>query len=981
MSENRLKMNRTDFVHGLQLTSVTTETEETKQMKRERRERMKRGLFCVFFDEAMPASLRADSSLLPAPSVAPSTLSLAEKAQGTVLLRRDVVVPLRAPRSYTKLSLALLAPKLALKNTLLLDQSLPALSNLSDVDLLRQNPVTSKYVVKGLSRVLQSSDSESVLRNFALNFQFSQCNLKHREVSLKPLLINGRCAQDGALTAMHILSLQKDLKIICEPASQYDVMEPGACSNSGDFQPSDAPQFASTSVLDYRMQFSNEDILNFIIEKEVFLRRFDILDLPVTKPVAIVASPQNTWTWSMCYSIIQLPLSPIQMPDICDLITPITSMSCSSDLSALINSLKGQCGELIESAIMKAPMDVFASKRYMVPSLPPPAPFFAVTMSQKMGLKSLRGEGNDSLLRRDNAIEQYDDDGAVKMLQWNPYPALVKALGEMRKELRGGEEETNEADDLMPWEAVCEPDFEGCEEKVEVDCINACGFEFEIVEPEDLGEVAPLLDFCSSRGISQRLVTVESRKSDQCHSADTEFEDRQEEFFFEGHTLDDASAWEACIDTTPELAATDYQPPSLIEFHEEKHQLQHPNITLFDSNNALQTATGRPSSASFSTVMDHSSNETLAYSYGSPRHIPIAKDDNNMYSPRRLPLRSPSIPPNVPAFSAKRSVDSFMALRNVQRKPLKNSFLQVTRLATPQLIPPGFHQASLNPLPTKPAPIKPPDRYKVFDAPYALQNLASLAPKRRHTYIVGSRVVQNPRLLSLLEELRVDVIERVSRFELAGDGISGLPQDFDVILDEKTCIIFCPAILLFQQIDIPQHNNASQQSLHSTLMKLQLKFRDITVIVDMSSPISNRIAYHLSPAMAIAVNEWFFELKGLAGVNAKLVWSQNIDETARIVRELGDDVACTIEASLAAKGLSNIDLPKPWATKEVWEFREWLTAEESAVECLPSRINHTYLLNHLVARTLLVLFSHVQFFFCANCFGTGTHIRTLTIER
>ncbi|KAI9346253.1 hypothetical protein BDR26DRAFT_127503 [Obelidium mucronatum] len=216
------------------------------------------------------------------------------------------------------------------------------------------------------------------------------------------------------------------------------------------------------------------------------------------------------------------------------------------------------------------------------------------------------------------------------------------------------------------------------------------------------------------------------------------------------------------------------------------------------------------------------------------------KDNRLSLPPRTFPKQA--------EFSARRAVDSFMNLRQVQRQANQPRSLFSSSKPSQFQSPPS-----------------PPVRQK-FNSPYNLESLQWNKPNVKHTYIVGSRVIQNPQILEILEQMNVDIIER-DYGEMSGTMANrDLPLDFDFIIDERTCVIFCPAIFIFQQL---QRSNYDGSFEYTSLPDL--------------------IVQNLAPQMIQSLSEWFLLTQSLlqeVSVNANIVWSQNLTETIRIVRLL-----------------------------------------------------------------------------------------------
>ncbi|ORY33533.1 hypothetical protein BCR33DRAFT_518331 [Rhizoclosmatium globosum] len=464
----------------------------------------------------------------------------------------------------------------------------------------------------------------------------------------------------------------------------------------------------------------------------------------------------------------------------CHAIASLDSVSCRTDIIDLIRILRSILPN-VETSIIHAPMDTFASKRVSVVLLPMPPLFFVHIPSQVSALRKLCLQIETPALT--------DIAQASNNLIWNPYPLLSETLKMLR------EQKENDGNNLMPWEDIGEVCFDGCEMKI-AEGLNVCDFDDymdDVEEMEDL--IAPVLYlpyFPSPSPV--RNYSYQQNEPDYelteiaCHGI-AKFSNDDKEIAFE---------WQS-----PELSTAE-------EHHPEE----------------------RSASFSASSISEINQGDT-------------SKDSKHDMSPVMVA---------EPDFSAKRGVDAFMNLRQAQGR--QSAFF--SKVSQPQ--------------PTKELP----PVYEKFSSAYSLDNLPQLHSLSKHTYIVGARVIQNPKLLELLEALNIDVIER--DYGDTANEVVGLPQDFDFIIDEKTCVIYCSAIFLFQKISRCIDGVFDYGGLYATLLKLSLKFSNIHLIVDLSSQSSNHIVQNLSPQMVQSITEWYLVTQSMlqrVGVDVRILWSQS----------------------------------------------------------------------------------------------------------
>ncbi|KAJ3233610.1 hypothetical protein HDU81_002108 [Chytriomyces hyalinus] len=657
------------------------------------------------------------------------------------------------------------------------------------------------------------------------------------------------------------------------------------------YYPSDFAHPFLVSLLEWTLLSTGELVQRVIASFPLkALKRIEAREFRQSKTMQVVSSPLNT----MQNSIDEFPLlnlDSMRTTFDTDIASAADHSSSISDVTRLISLLKAKADNC-ESQMINIPMDTFSSKRVTIRSLPQPAPFFTHLPTQKKGIRDIlsNAETTGSLL-------MLDTDVAVAAVQWNPFPMLMHILT-----MDGSEQEQT----CMPWEETGREEFPELEflnePDVGDDAVDLCFDEIPI-------ESEPLPLFAPMRSYKRRLRSA-SEISGVGTSKRTPIPDLE--------PMMKHDPYEAIEDNYYDFDSVDHNSVDQASIH---HPPIHHNSVIEESVPVDQTTNQEcdnfqddfddfdfDDDAILNAIQfDNSFSPAPVDFQQQPQQFVVQSTVSNTSQPRDiLDLNNRNEVPKTPMFSAKRAVESFMALRQVQRK-----------------IQPAIRELQ-DTLQNEP-----------FQSPYALGNLTFNTDANQHTYIIGSRLIRNIRFVELLEALRVSVIER-DNFALV-DTANVIPEDFDVIIDERTCVVLCPAILLFQKIAVGPN---APPGLYATLLKLARKFQHITLIADLECN-RGRVTQHMSESILCAVNAWGAVLRGFldVGVEIRIAWAQNLEEAARLVREIGDTAASAVEASVSARHIKSVDVPKPWASKQAWEARTWLSAEESAQErflcCFP----------------------------------------------
>ncbi|KAJ3243736.1 hypothetical protein HDU77_010275 [Chytriomyces hyalinus] len=648
------------------------------------------------------------------------------------------------------------------------------------------------------------------------------------------------------------------------------------------YYPSDLTHPFLVSLLEWTL-LSTSEVVQLVLASFPLkaLKRIEEREFAKSKVRPLVSSPLNT----MRNAINEFPLLNLDSmrPFDTDIASAADHSSSISDVTRLISLLKAKADNC-ESQMINIPMDTFSSKRVTIRSLPQPAPFFTHLPTQKKGIRDILSNAETA-----GSLSILDTDVAVAAVQWNPYPMLMHILM-----MENSEPETT----CMPWEETGREEFPELdflnEHDVGDDAVDLC-FDEIPMEAESLPLFAPARNYkrrsrsasmrneSSREGISKRT-PIPDPEPIMKHDPYEVIEHNYNNFdSVDLHAVNQASIHHNTIleESVPIGQSTIRE---MDDFQDDFDDFGFDDDAIL---NAIQFDDAfSPAPADFQQQQQ-------------PNHFVVQSPVSNTSKSREMDLNNRNEVPKTPVFSAKRAVESFMALRQVQRK-----------IQTP------IRETQDN------------MQNEPFQSPYALENLTFNTDASQHTYIIGSRLIRNIRFVELLEALRVSVIER-DNFALV-DTANVIPEDFDVIIDERTCVVLCPAILLFQKIAVGPN---APPGLYATLLKLARKFQHVTLIADLECN-RGRVTQHMSESILCAVNAWGAVLRGFldVGVEIRIAWAQNLEEAARLVREIGDIAASSVEAAVSAHHLKSVDLPKPWASKQAWEARTWLSAEESAMK-------------------------------------------------
>ncbi|TPX66036.1 hypothetical protein SpCBS45565_g04702 [Spizellomyces sp. 'palustris'] len=269
-------------------------------------------------------------------------------------------------------------------------------------------------------------------------------------------------------------------------------------------------------------------------------------------------------------------------------------------------------------------------------------------------------------------------------------------------------------------------------------------------------------------------------------------------------------------------------------------------------------------------------------------------------------------------FSVQSCLDEFMMLRNRQPAPSKPKPSQKAEKGTttdsmpkPELAPP----LTMPKITTWTIP--------AFD----------ISSATRHVYIAGQRLLTNRALVRALEnEFAVDLMERDLEFRGAGRGPNPVSRDVDLILDERTCVIYYPLNhlpLITTTLPPTAQGTAlltylAKTDLGHLLLKSILRYSRIYVILEKEQSST----YVFTPPVVKGWNVlcgFCACLEGMGEV-VRCCVSMNTRESAWIARNIGD----TIAKSFLVPNVTT--RPRCWSSKTVYETRTWLAKEESAQE-------------------------------------------------
>ncbi|KAI8825968.1 uncharacterized protein EV422DRAFT_616986 [Fimicolochytrium jonesii] len=207
----------------------------------------------------------------------------------------------------------------------------------------------------------------------------------------------------------------------------------------------------------------------------------------------------------------------------------------------------------------------------------------------------------------------------------------------------------------------------------------------------------------------------------------------------------------------------------------------------------------------------------------------------------------------------------------------------------------------------------------------------------RHTYIAGERILKNKDLVRAFEKTyAVDLIER--DLECASeDAAPGARLEADLIIDERTCVIFYPLPHLpLTTTHLPTtptpHTSPltalgtlGTTELGSLLLRCILRFTRVHLVLE-AGPQTG--AYMLTPPVVNAL-QWVGAFAASCRNWAEVRWvvSLGAEESAWIARNIGDTIAESYDTPP-----NSSTTPKAWLSRPAYETRTWLSHEESAQE-------------------------------------------------
>ncbi|CAG8475326.1 13044_t:CDS:10 [Cetraspora pellucida] len=197
-------------------------------------------------------------------------------------------------------------------------------------------------------------------------------------------------------------------------------------------------------------------------------------------------------------------------------------------------------------------------------------------------------------------------------------------------------------------------------------------------------------------------------------------------------------------------------------------------------------------------------------------------------------------------------------------------------------------------------------------------------PVVTHKYIVSARLLANRGLLSALKGIycKVEIFERDFEYLrplLPDDESETLYIDCDLIIDERTGIIYYPLNLISQEQSVP--------IIARTIIRLAQKYSSLYVILETYT--WNNKATNDSDAECILPYSYTLPvLKAVAGLqailtryscDAHIIFSSCEEMSARLARLIGDLCASKCEEERGKD-------------RQQWESRDWMTMEESLHE-------------------------------------------------
>ncbi|KAI9101171.1 hypothetical protein DFS34DRAFT_459173 [Phlyctochytrium arcticum] len=214
----------------------------------------------------------------------------------------------------------------------------------------------------------------------------------------------------------------------------------------------------------------------------------------------------------------------------------------------------------------------------------------------------------------------------------------------------------------------------------------------------------------------------------------------------------------------------------------------------------------------------------------------------------------------------------------------------------------------------------------------------------KHVYIAGRSLLANRELLRALEcDYGVTVVERDLECYRPSISQNGSYREVDLILDERTCVIYYPLSNIALLSPRPVKNVAdatksveklSEIDLGNLLLRSVLRYSRIILVLE---GVVNPPLPLLSPPVVRAWNALagfsaiLKDVFGVEGVRMEL--SVSARQSAWIARNAADKIA-------AMYAEPNVSIhSRPWPSKEAYENRSWLALQETPVGTMSSVFN------------------------------------------
>ncbi|KAJ3125498.1 hypothetical protein HK100_010768 [Physocladia obscura] len=912
-----------------------------------------RGVYCAFFDE-QPSKTETDAPYLTNAKIRQHFFYGMSSSSNSIALLEERLIPINTVRGDGSSQLvpryASLVHQIALRPHVQSDlMRLPAISKVSDAHLIEELPEISASALQHGISILKQMTPRFALTSFAKDFdeyKLLSLTLFHHE---KPQQTMPKLSfLSPAILESKAQLYADDDGDTCVRAGFESIGKPntGKSDNNGWFiENMDRNDSFPSPPLSF-VDILNTDVVLTAVKtaalKEAKIIRFDIREFETkatttkrygksyySDPSKVIFDAiQETST--LLNASTALSSSPLLQPAVIHQPLSTTLASSTVDIPALLTILHSKFDDC-DIQIMATPMDVFSSKRVKIPqhhgmgSGGRPSLFFPrIQTAHAIAVALLK----NTTMQQSSTATEFNDNGDGCLL-WNPYVMLMEYLAMRHGNGSRAPQVWEDIGEFSDWSGV--GNFDGV---LSIDdIVGYCGFDdYHVFEVDDEELFVPLFRHISVNVELQKLYQakdhyivdgIDEFSAEELDEFDTtEWDQRQDFNFANPNHINSKQSQHRQTNYYSET--TQMNNEKSIDKDRFRHKTSHNQDDFHPQS--------RPSSL-LHAIHDEADGERAEVQV---HEIPSIFHENSKLSDSEQQhfdkkLRNIQQTPIVSFFSAKQAVDSFMNLRQVKSQVTKNHL-------HPQTQQPPQKSVRL-----------PAQRHQSFISPYALENFTlRRPPTSEHLYIAGARVIRNPKLLALLEDLKIELIERdYGEINASGTIEFDRPVDFDFIIDERTCIILCPAIFIFQKNTIRTNGaNGRDQStagfdesgLYATLLKLSIRFSNVYLIVDLATTARTatdsgsgdglaaltNVVQNISTAMAGAAIEWSILARTFA----------HLKETARLVREIGDDAATRFDVLANATGRMTADVPKPWASKEGWESRSWLSAEESAVRNL-----------------------------------------------